>query len=409
MARPSADRSIVRLALALFAVQSGFHGFTASLPLALARARIENAEIGLIVGIAALVQVPAALAGGALVDRFSGRRTFGIGGAMYLLGCALLLLPGAATGVSIVPLALARVCQGVGAALTLPAALSLVPALVAQARRGVGLAFVGASHNLTLVVLPPLSIAVLDRSSLAGVVGLVGAFVVAGLIIAWRMPASGAGARSEPSSDVPRGPEVDRPLPTAAQRWLGFAWRRSWAGPILVIVLYVAHWGVVTAYLPQRAGAFGADIGLFFSADGLAILLLRVPSGWLADRVAPALLIAAGLAVTAVAIGLLLLQPTTPLLVVTGILTGGGAGLILTPLLVELSHRSDDADRGSAFALFSAALAGGMALGSIGLAPLVATAGFEAAILATVAGLAAAIVVAVADRGQAAPRPGLAS
>ena len=60
---------MLRLAFALFAVQAGFHGFTASLPVALARSGVADPEIGLIVGVAALVQVPAAFLAGVIVDR----------------------------------------------------------------------------------------------------------------------------------------------------------------------------------------------------------------------------------------------------------------------------------------------------------------------------------------------------
>ena len=151
----------------------------------------------------------------------------------------------------------------------------------------------------------------------------------------------------------------------------------------------MAHWGVVTAYLPQRAELAGADVGLFFVADGIAVLALRIPSGWLADRIQPRWLVLVGLLLTAVAIGLLVLPVTTAILIVAGALTGAGAGLVLTPLLVEISRRSTDADRGSAFAMISAALAGALVLGSIGVVPIIASAGFEATILATIVGLAA--------------------
>ena len=75
--------------------------------------------------------------------------------------------------------------------------------------------------------------------------------------------------------------------------------------------------------------------------------------------------------------------PATPLLVLAGMLTGVGGGLVITPLLVELSRRSRDADRGSAFSLFSAANATALAAGSIGGAFVVATSGFGVAMLAT--------------------------
>ncbi len=414
---------MIRLALALFAVQAGFHGFTASLPLALSRGGVPDPEIGLIVGTAALVQVPAAFVAGVLVDRFGGLRLLAAGGASYLVGAFILLLPSVEPGGALWPFVLARLFQGLGISATLPSALSLVPKLVDGGRQGFALAFIGSAHNLTLVVLPPVSLAILAASSLDGVAVAVVAFVSIGLGVALlsgiagavrrgrRQPLAAAnGGADDPAGDDPEGRagssdgvepgEPARP----ASRLFGFAFRRSWARPVLVVLLYVAHWGVVTAYLPQRAEAAGADVGLFFVTDGIAVLLLRVPSGWLADRVPPRRLILVGLAMTAVAIGLLALPATTAILVIAGALTGAGAGLLLTPLLVELSRRSTEADRGSAFALFSGALAGALVLGSIGAAPLVATAGFEAAIVATIAGLVLSGVIAFGDRGLARER-----
>jgi MFS family permease len=380
---------VIRLAVALFAVQAGFHGFTAALPVALARAGMPDPQIGLIVGIAALVQIPAAFLAGVIVDRLGGIRAFVGAGIAYLAGCAILLAPGVEPGGSPWPFALARVFQGIGIAATLPAALSLVPRLVAPARRGFGLAFVGSAHNLTLVVIPPLSLAVLALTSLHGVALLTAGIVVAGITIVLIAPLRyladgvvGAG---------PTGPS------TVARRRLGFAYRSTWASLIAIDLLFITHWGVVVGFLPQRAEAAGADIAVFFIADGIVILLSRVPTGWLVDRVRPIVPIALGLAGTSVAIVLLAMPPTTPLLAAAGCLTGAGGALVITPLLVEMSRRSADADRGSAFSILSAANATALAIGSIGGAAVVAIAGFETAILATLLGMLGGAVVAGSD------------
>jgi MFS family permease len=391
---------VLRLAVALFAIQAGFHGFTASLPLALARAGVPDPEIGLIVGISALVQVPAAFAAGALVDRFGGLRLLVVAAVAYVAGAGILLAPGVEAGGNRVPFVVARLLQGIGIAGALPAGLSLVPRLARADRQGFGLAFIASAHNLTLVVLPPLSLAILAASSLDGVAVTVVGFVAAGLAL---LLLSGLASDARRAAAAIRPEQAAQP-PDVAIRRLGFAFRREWLRPVLIVLLYVAHWGVVTAYLPQRAEAAGADVGLFFVADGIVVLLLRVPSGWLADRIPPRRLVLVGLAITAVAIGLLLLPPTTLGLVVAGAATGAGAGVLLTPLLVELSRRSTDADRGSAFSLFSAALAGALVLGSIGAAPIVGLAGFEAAIGASIAGIGLAAVIAIGDRGLAARR-----
>jgi MFS family permease len=382
---------VLRLAFALFAVQSGFHGFTASLPVALTRAGVPDPEIGLIVGVAALVQVPAAFLAGVIVDRLGGLRMLTIGGASYLVGCTIIALPGVEPGGPAGPFVVARIFQGIGIAGTLPAALSLVPHLTEPARRGFGLAFMGSAHNLTLVAIPPLSLIVLTATSLHGVALVMMAFVVLGLVVVWIAP-----FRFRPGgTDVTAGSGALR----VARRRLGFAFRRSWAPIIAIVVMFIAHWGVVIGYLPQRAEASGANIGLFFAADGVSILLSRVPAGWLADRVRPVFLILVGLAMTAVTIVLLSLPATTFLLVVAGLLSGAGAGLVMTPMLVELSRRSGDADRGSAFSLFSAALAAALVLGSIGGAPLVALFGFEVAMLTTLGGIVGAAAVTLWDAG----------
>lgn len=376
---------IARLAIALFALQAGFHGYTASLPLALTRAGVPDPEIGVIMGIAALVQVPAALAGGRLVDRFGGVRLLVVGGMAYLGGTVLLLLPWVEPGGPAAWFVAARVLQGIGIAGTLPAALSLVPRMVSRERHGIGLSFVGAAHNLTLVVLPSISIAALDAGSLRAVALVVAAFTLAGLALLWRLPLR------------PKGPPSGAP---AAARRFGITFRRSWSVPLGVITLYVAHWGLVSTYLPARAELAGADIGLFFAADGIAILAMRIPTGWLADRISTRVLVLVGAGSTAAAMVLLLLPPTTPILVLVGFVAGAGGAVVLTPVLVDLSRRSTDADRGSAFALFSAGLATAIAVGSIGAAPLVAAAGFEAALAIGIALIVGSMGLVLADPGR---------
>jgi MFS family permease len=382
---------MLRLAFSLFAVQAGFHGFTASLPVALTRAGVSDPEIGLIVGVASLVQIPAAFVGGVVVDRVGGLRVLAIGGLAYLVGCGILLLPGVEAGGPTGPFIVARLFQGVGIAGTLPAAMSLVPSLTAPERRGIGLAFVGSAHNLTLVAMPPLSLAVLAATSLRGVAVAMTGVVITGLVVAFVAPFR---FREPAPHETHR--ESQREV---APRRFGLALRPTWIPLIAIILLFIVHWGVVIAYLPQRAEAARADIGLFFAADGLAVLASRVPSGWLADRIRPVLLILTGLAATCAAIVLLTLPPTTPLLIVAGLLSGSGGGLVMTPILVELSRRSGDADRGSAFSLFSAALAAALVIGSIGAAPIIETVGFEAALLAGLVAVVGAAVVAAADRG----------
>ncbi len=379
--------TVFRLSVALFLVQIGFHAYTATLPLSLARAGVPDAAIGLIMGVAAIVQIPAAIFGGRYVDRFGGGLLLTLGGICYLLASGVMLLPGVSPSGSLAPFVVVRILQGAGIAMAVPAALSLVPRLVTAARLSNGLAVVGAAQNLTLVVAPVVSLAILDASSLDGVALAVVAVVAVGVLLGQRLPLR-----------APAG------IPTtmeAATRRFGITYRRAWTVPLLIVITFVAHWGAVTAYLPIRAEGAGADIGLYFAADGIAIFLMRIPTGWMVDRVSSRTLILVGAALTLAGVGMLLLPLTTPLLIVSGLLGGAGGGIVLTPITVELSRRSSDADRGSAFALFTGSLAGAMTLGSVGGAPVVALLGLSAALVMGMLLIVVSMVLAATDASLA--------
>jgi predicted MFS family arabinose efflux permease len=133
---------------------------------------------------------------------------------------------------------------------------------------------------------------------------------------------------------------------------------------------------------------------------------MRFPTGWLVDRVSSRWLILTGAGMTFVAISMLLLPLTTPLLVVSGLLGGAGGGIVMTPVTVELSRRSSDADRGSAFSLFSGGIATAMMLGSVGGAPIVALFGLSAALVAGLVLIAISMALALADASLAGTRRG---
>ncbi len=373
--------TVFLLALAVFMVQGGFHFYTATLPLALNQGGVPDAAIGLIVGVSAIVQIPAAIVGGRLVDRFGGVRLLTAGGCAYLIGSAIIVLPLADPAVSLVPFVAARLFQGVGLAVVLPSALSLVPALMPPGGNPRGLSIVGAAQNLTITLIPPLSLFMFNGSDIHGVAwgAIVAVIVGVGLFRAI-------------------GLRPTRPQSAAIRPRFGIAFRRSWAMPLLITITYVAHWGAVTAYLPVKAVGAGADVGLYFAADGIAIFLMRLPTAWLAERISSRTLMVAGSVATAVAIGMLLLPLTTPLLIVSGLLGGAAGGLVLSPVLFELSSRATDADRGSAFALYSGSLAGAISLGSIGGSPMVAAFGLSAALVVGMALIGVATVLTLADK-----------
>jgi predicted MFS family arabinose efflux permease len=95
---------------------------------------------------------------------------------------------------------------------------------------------------------------------------------------------------------------------------------------------------------------------------------------------------------------LVLPVPTTPILVLAGALTGAGAALITVPVTLTLSRRSNEEDRGSAFALFSASFATAVAIGSIGTSPVIDKLGYETILVSAMIALAGAALITVLDR-----------
>ncbi|MGH2407366.1 MAG: MFS transporter [Candidatus Limnocylindrales bacterium] len=373
---------MLRLILGVGLTQVGFHLFVASLPLALHAAGQPDPLIGALMGVAALTQMVAAFVAGGLMDRFGGRLVMLGGASAFVVASALLATDVASADGSLVPLVAARILQGIGLAACMPAALSLVPGLAPAARLAPALAVVGVAANVSLAVSPPFSIVVLQASSIHVVAAIALVGVAAGAVLIWPLGRADQAARAS----APPGSRTFHP-----------AWRPAWAAPLAVSALFVAHWGVVTGYLPQRAETGGADVGLFFTADAIGVLIARVPAGMLIARLGSRALIVSGLAITIGGLALLLLPPTTPLLVLAGTGTGIGAALIVPPVTFELSRRSDDSDRGSAFALYAVSFAAGVAIGSIGVAPIFERIGFEAALSAGIASCILAAIVAMLD------------
>jgi MFS family permease len=391
---------MLALVIAFFAVQAGYHGFTAALPVALVKAGLPDAEIGLIVGVASVVQVPAAFFAGGLIDRFGGPRVLLFGCLSYLAAALLLALPIAEPGGpgAIPVFVIARILQGIGVSTTTPSAFAVVPGLVERTHVGVGLAQAGAAQNLTMAIFPPLSLLVLDATSLHGVAALIAAVVAVGALLVVRLERSA----NQAAAGSPAAAASLRP------RWVGLVWHRAWALPLLLVVGMTMHWGVVMAYLAQVAEPAGVNVGIFFTADAVAVFAFRIPVGWLVDRVPPRPFVLAGLGGLLISVLLLLAPPSSVLFVVSGLFAGGGGILVIGPLLMTMSHRSTDRDRGSAFAYFYVALALGNAIGSIGGAAFFAAGGFALAMVSLgVTGLVVAAVIAIADAGLG-QRSGLA-
>ena len=347
-----------------------FFLFGAALPLYLrANLGYSLSAVGVLVGLGSVVQVVAALAAGPFLDRRGARLGLRLGAACYLAAALIFL-----SSSWLPALVAARVLQGIGIALVLPSVLSVVPALVASNLRGTALGLVGAFNNVALAAGPPLGLLLLRWSPTAL---FVGAFVVGALAmgLTWSLR---IGLRASEPGDL-------------------LHYRSSWTPLYAITFLSVVYWGVVTAFLPIEVPAHQVpNVGWFFTADALAVMATRIPTGYLADRFGPRWLLIIGSLLTAVAIVLLVLPPSFISLVLAGIGTGVSAALMFPPILLELAKRSDDRDRGTAMALYNTSFAAAVGAGSLGAALVVPRFGFQTSLIISILTTLAAAPVALA-------------
>ena len=344
--------------------------FSAALPLYLFRNRgYSLGLVGALVGLASVVQLIATLVAGPLVDRRGARLAMRLGAACYVVAAGLFL-----TSASLPAIALARVLQGVRIALVLPAVFSVVPPLVSQRFQGTALGTVGAFNNVAVAIGPPLGLLLLAGSPASL---FLTALATAGLAIATSLLLKVGGRAAEPG------------------RLLKY--RAAWTPLYAITFLSVVYWGVVTAFLPIAVPPSQIpNVGWFFTADALAVMAARIPTGYLADRFGARWLLVAGVTITGLAISVLLISPSFITLLVAGVGTGLGAALLLPPILLELTKRSNVTDRGTAMALYGTSFAAAVAAGSLGGAVLVQRFGFNATLVVSLIACMAAAPIALA-------------
>ena len=157
----------------------------------------------------------------------------------YLAGCAILLLPGRRARRTVRAVPRRPRLPGDRHRGQLPAASRSSRGSSTPTRRGFGLAFVGSAHNLTLVVIPPLSLAVLAadvaprRRADGGRCRGRRALILAGSCrSASARPATARTPTQHGPTDVAR---ASARLRVPARRW----------APLIAIdLLFIAHWGV---------------------------------------------------------------------------------------------------------------------------------------------------------------------
>jgi MFS transporter, DHA1 family, solute carrier family 18 (vesicular amine transporter), member 1/2 len=302
------------------------------------------------------------------VDQAGPRRPLLIG--LVGLAAATLLF---AVGGPYWMLALARVLQGVAAGMSWVAGLSLIAAVTPIATRGRSMGLAMSMVSLGVLIGPPLAGVLVENF------GVRAPFLLAaGVALADGLARLLLVRGTTAAVDDPAGPLTVLRV------------RGSWAVIAAVILgagTIAAVEPVLPLHLAQQYGTGALRLGLLFAVAVVAGAVINPLAGALVGRIHARILVAVGVATSALALAGLALSQHSWQVWATMTLLGASNAFLLAPATTLISHQGMNARPpalGGAYALFNLAYAAGLMLGPLLAGIATELAGFPVA-LATLA------------------------
>jgi MFS family permease len=321
-----------------------------------------------------------AFVGGALADRVGHGRVFRAGLALSAVAFVV-----AGRAPTFGWLLVGRVLQGLGGGCVYGTAPGIVTLAAAPADRGRALGFLGAAIGLGLSVGPVAAGVLVDG---------VGWRAIFHVRVPLALLALGAALAALPAASAPRAPKL-----VAAADLVRAPVLAASALAFLANAGIFSIWLLAPFYLVAARGLDASAAGVLFMLTPLGTALAAPPAGRLADRIGPRVLVAAGLALEALGLGLLSrADAATPIALLAVALFGAGFGLGLfqVPNMAVIMRAFPSAQQGAAGGLAFLARTLGTVAGVAALAQL-----FGARRLAVGLGAAAAEGFLVAALGVA--------
>ena len=307
--------------------------------------------VGLVIGLYSIVNTPANIFFGRLVDRvgFKLPLTVGlVGDAVGMLLYSLCRLP--------VHLALVRVFHGITGGLVGPSTMSAISGQAGETRRGRVMAVYGMSLAAATLVGYGLSGIIASRLGYKVVFWVGGGLLVLGALLSLLLP----------------GRHTDMSVKVSAywggwQKVTALLRKRGLISPYCAVFAQYFSFGGVVTLLPLYVRELGMEafhVGIMLAAFAVMFIILQVPMGTLSDRMGRLGLTALGLALGVVAVVLMPVVSAFPLLMVVMAVYGAAYGVIFPSISAAVIDRTVIEERGLATGIFHALLTAGVAIGA---------------------------------------------
>ncbi|MCL5108940.1 MAG: MFS transporter [Chloroflexi bacterium] len=361
---PLLSRNFVLACLITLASFSSFYFLLTTLPFyVIGEAGGSKDQVGLIIGVFSVTTV--------LLRPFIGRAADDWGRRVFIVaGSAIMALAGGLyTLTRTVPLLLSlRVFHGVGWASFGTATNALVADVVPRSRRGEAMGYYGMFSNLAMAIGPALGIAMMRGAGFTALFVASAALGVVALLLSLGL------------SDPARGGRAPRPAPVG-----GGLLERTALFPGLVLALTSVTYGSIVSFLPLFAveTKITDNPGIFFTVYAVVLIVARGFTGQISDRFGRPAVIAPGLLLAALALGLLATTNSLWSLLAVAVLYGLGFAAVQPAIMAMVVDRAAPQRRGAAMGTFSAAMDLGIGLGSVIWGFVAQAAGYHAMYVAS--------------------------
>lgn len=350
--QPASDRiftvTFIFACLSTFACFSGFYLLVTTLPVYVKHLGGSDGEVGLTVGLFSASAVLFRLPFGRAADRH-GRRAYIVAGTLGLVACSALYH----FTHSVAALISLRLLHGAAWAAYGTAVNALVADIVPRERRGEALGYYGMFANLAMAVGPALGFAVITTWGFFELFLATAAISLVGLLLA--LPIREAPPVTSPSFIGSSADALTRPLI-----------ERSALFSTFVLTLAAMSYAAIGSFLPIYATGRGlANPGWFFTANAVTLVAARGLTGKLSDRYGRAAVIAPGLVLAALGLGLLSVATSMVSFLLIAVVYGLGFAAMQPTLMALIVDRVPAGRRGTAMGMFAIAMDLGIATGSL--------------------------------------------